>query len=104
MANAITLQRMPRGIDGAWSGFGRIPRWSGKMRGSEALFAPWRQLLAELCLEADRRRIDETADIATLVRSKQMLWRSELERRPAAAAFCRVSSIYPDFREASVSF
>jgi hypothetical protein len=51
------------------------------MRGSEELFATWRQLVAELCLEVDRIGIDDTADTATLVRSKQMLWRAELERR-----------------------
>jgi hypothetical protein len=51
------------------------------MRGSEALFATWRQIVAELSPEADRLAVDRAADVRTLVRAKEMLWRAELDRR-----------------------
>jgi len=51
------------------------------MRSNEALFATWRRLVAELCLEAERLNIDDAADVTTLVRSKQFLWRAELEKQ-----------------------
>ena len=50
------------------------------MRGSEALFATWRRLVAELCLEVDRLDIDNGADVTTLVKAKEALWHSELEQ------------------------
>jgi hypothetical protein len=50
------------------------------MRSNEELFATWRRLVAELCMELDRLGIDSAADVATLVSAKSELWRSELDR------------------------
>ncbi len=51
------------------------------IRRNEELFATWRSLVAELCLEVDRLAIDEQADVVTLVQAKEALWLAELDRR-----------------------
>jgi hypothetical protein len=50
------------------------------MRSNEELFATWRRLVAELCMELDRLSIDSAADVATLIGTKSELWRAELDR------------------------
>jgi hypothetical protein len=57
------------------------------IRRNEALFATWRSLVAELCLEVDRLAIDEQADVLTLVQAKEALWLAELERRIGEGGF-----------------
>ncbi len=50
------------------------------MRQGEELFAMWRRLVADLTMEVDRLGLDSSADVTTLVRAKQVLWRTEFDR------------------------